>query len=170
MLKRLLITLFLAAGLPHLALAEELSTAKQKDIRQLIETTGGANIAKLFAAGSSQQMFKMIKATRPDIPDRALTIMEREMLALFSEQLTAPGGLFDMIIPVYAKHLSHQEIRELIAFYQTPLGRKTISVLPLVTQESMQAGQRWGQSLGPEMEKRVVAALRREGLLNPPAK
>lgn len=165
MLKRLLITLCLSAGLTHLAIAEEITTAKQNDIRQLIEMTGGTNIAKLFASGSSQQMFKMLKASRPDIPDRALVIMEREMLALFSEKLTAPGGLMDMIVPIYAKHLSHQEIRELIAFYQTPLGRKTISVLPLVTQESMQAGQRWGQALGPEMEKRVIAALNREGLL-----
>jgi hypothetical protein len=91
--------------------------------------------------------------------------MDRELMALFSEKMSAPGELIDQVIPVYDKHFTHQEILELLAFYQTPIGKKTILVLPKVTNESMLAGQRWGQSLGPEIERRIINSLTREGLL-----
>jgi hypothetical protein len=39
--------------------------------------------------------------------------------------------------PVYAHHFTAGELRQLIAFYQTPVGKKTISVLPQVMTEVM---------------------------------
>lgn len=167
MLNRLiLILLFLFSGLiGQVAIADELTAAKYSDIKRLMDVTGSANIAKQFASAISQQIFQTLKTSRPEIPDRALAVMDKELMALFSEKLSAPGGLMDHIIPVYDKYFTHQEIRELLAFYQTPIGKKSILVLPKVVGESMMAGQRWGQSLGPEIEKRVIPALRREGLL-----
>ncbi len=130
-----------------------------------MDITGSANIAKQFTSASSRQIFQTLKASRPEISDRTLGVIDRELMALFSEKMSAPGGLIDQVIPIYGKYFTHQEIRELLAFYQTPAGKKTILVLPKVVNESMMAGQRWGQSLGPEIEKRVMAALKREGIL-----
>ena len=144
---------------------ESLTAEKQADIRRLMEMTGGTNMARQFASASSRQMFQMLKAAQPDIPDRALVVMEQELLGLFTEKMGAPGGLFEQIIPIYHRHLSHAEIRELIAFYESPIGRKTISVMPQVVGESMQAGQRWGLALGPELQRRIRSALAREGLM-----
>ena len=110
-------------------------------------------------------IFQALKASRPEVPDRALEVMDRELMALFSEKMAAPGGLMDQVIPVYHKYFTHQEIRELLDFYQTPIGKKAIMVLPRVVSDSMVAGRRWGESLGPEIETRVRAALEREGLL-----
>jgi uncharacterized protein len=33
-------------------------------------------------------------------------------------------------------------------FYKTPIGKKTIEILPQLTQDSMVAGQKWGQKIG----------------------
>jgi hypothetical protein len=162
---RLILTFLLASLFCQAAAAEELTNAKRSDIKRLMEMTGSVNVAKQFAAAISQQMFRTLKAARPDIPDRALTIIDRELLALFSERLAAPGGLVDQVIPVYDKYFTHAEIQELIAFYQTPVGRKAILVLPKVVNDSMLAGQRWGQSLNPEIQKRVMEALKRDGVM-----
>ena len=147
--------------------AEELSDGKRQDIRRLIESTGGSNVAKQFASASSRQMFQMLKTMRPDIPDRTLLVMDRELMGLFSEKMNGPDGLVEQVIPIYHKYLTHAEIRELIAFYETPIGRKTIAIMPQVVAESMQAGQRWGQALAPEIQRRVKDALAREGLVSP---
>lgn len=162
----------LACALPLTLLAapagaEELSEQKRQDIRRLIESTGGTNVAQQFASASSRQMFQMLKAMRPDIPDRTLVVMDRELMGLFSEKMDGPGGLVEQVIPIYHRHLTHGEIRELIAFYETPIGRKTIAIMPQVVAESMQAGQRWGQALAPEIQRRVKDALLREGLMSP---
>jgi hypothetical protein len=146
---------------------DSLTPEKQTDIRRLMEMTGGTSIARQFATASSQQMFQMLRKARPDIPDRALVVMNQELMGLFSERMTGPDSLFDQIVPIYHRHLSHAEIRELIAFYESPIGRKTIAIMPQVVGESMQAGQRWGMALGPEIQRRIRAALLREGLMPP---
>ncbi|NRB08638.1 MAG: DUF2059 domain-containing protein [Richelia sp.] len=38
---------------------------------------------------------------------------------------------------LYSKDFTNEEIKGLIAFYETPLGRKTISVMPKLLQESI---------------------------------
>lgn len=160
---RLALLLALVAAGP--SRADPLTPEKRADIARLISMTGGANIAGQFASVASKQMFGLLKASQPQIPERAISVMEREMTALFTERINAPGGLTEMVVPIYDRHFTHEDLRGLIAFYETPVGRKAITVLPLVMQESMQAGQRWGQSLGPEIERRISQALRREGLM-----
>jgi hypothetical protein len=62
-----------------------------------------------------------------------------------------------MLVPIYDKHFSEDEIRELNTFYQTPLGQKLLKELPNVTQESMNAGQDWGTRLGDKLMKQLEA-------------
>jgi len=69
-----------------------------------------------------------------------------------------------LITPIYHRHFTHDEIKGLIAFYQTDLGSKTIRVMPALLQESMSAGQQWGQTLAPEIRRRVLERLKAEGV------
>lgn len=160
---RWLLIAALLCGLPlSAARADALTDAKARDIRHLMELTGAGSIALQFAAITSQNMFRMLKNARPEIPDRAVEIMQRELIALFRENMEGPSGLLDRILPIYAAHFTHLEIRQLIEFYETPIGRKTILVMPQVVNESSEAGKAWGESLGPEIERRIFAALKRE--------
>ena len=68
------------------------------------------------------------------------------------------------IYPVYHKYLTLEEIKGLVRFYKTPLGRKTISVMPRMTQECMKAGQVWGQSFGAKLDQRVFDRFKKEGI------
>jgi len=165
MLNRIMLVVLMSCALGRVAAADDLTAAKAADIRRLMEITGAANLGIQFGTAVSRQMFQALKAARPDLPDRAMTVIEKEINSLLGEKISTPGGLMDRIIPIYSKYYSQEEIRELLAFYQSPIGRKTIQVLPKVLSESMVAGQQWGQSLGPEVQKRVMAALQREGLL-----
>jgi hypothetical protein len=69
-----------------------------------------------------------------------------------------------VIAAVYDRHLSSEELRQLIAFYRTPVGRKVIAEMPVIVQESMQAGQTWGTQIGTS----VAAQLANEGIRIPP--
>lgn len=167
-MRRFVLAVVLSGCLGQAAIAEEISPSKLADIKQLMEITGSANIAKQFAGMVSQQVLQMLKASRQEIPTHAVDVMNKELLQLFSERMSVPGGLTDQIIPIYDKYLTQSEIKELLAFYQTPIGKKAISVLPKVVNESMLTGQKWGQSLGSEIDKRVKAVLTKEGLMPTP--
>jgi hypothetical protein len=147
-------------GVPCFA-AEELSPEKRLDIERLLELTGAASLGLQMATAVATQMSQVIKKARPDIPQKVLDVLPEEIVAVFDSNI---GSFKDTIIPVYHKHFTGEEIKEMIRFYSTDLGKKTIRVMPALLNESMVAGQKWGQSLVPEINQRVRARLKKEGI------
>ena len=49
------------------------------------------------------------------------------------------------MIPIYDKYFTHNDIRSLIRFYDSPIGRKFIKMQPYILTESMQAGTKWSE-------------------------
>lgn len=46
----------------------------------------------------------------------------------------------ERMYPIYAKYYTPEEVRQITAFYKTPVGAKTLGVTPQIINESMQAG------------------------------
>ncbi len=61
---------------------------------------------------------------------------------------TSMDDLVTMLSPIYQKHLNEDDLETIIEFYETPAGQKFAEKTPLITQESMQAGQEWGKKIG----------------------
>lgn len=141
--------------------SEELSPEKRADIERLLDMTGAMALSTQMASAVTAQLFQVIKKARPDIPAKVLDALPAEVQATFAANM---DSFKEAIIPIYHKHFSASEIKEIIQFYSTDLGKKTIRLMPVLMQESMLAGQRWGQSLGPEIDRRVKARLKSEGV------
>jgi len=77
-------------------------------------------------------------------------------LAKFRSKIE-PQHMLDMAVPIYDKHLSHEEIKGLIQFYQTPLGQKTLTELPQMMSELQTEGQSWGRTMGQDSMQEVLA-------------
>jgi hypothetical protein len=65
--------------------------------------------------------------------------------------------ILELAVPAYDRHFSHEEINELIKFYQTPLGQKAISTLPKLSNELRADGGRVGQQIGRDAMAEVLA-------------
>ncbi len=68
-----------------------------------------------------------------------------------------PDDLVNLVIPIYDKYFTDEDIQQLTAFYETPVGRKMVEKLPLITQESMTVGSQWGQELAQKIMERLKA-------------
>lgn len=71
---------------------------------------------------------------------------------------TNPGELVALIVPVYTKHLTNEEMSAMIQFYETPTGKSVVSKLPLIAQESMLVGQTWGANLAQSVAMEIQNA------------
>ena len=120
--------------------------AKRADIRKLIELTGAANIS----ADALQKMIEPLKASYPQVPEEFWNTFVHEV---HSDELV------DLVIPIYDKYYTREEIQELTHFYQTPVGQKTIKVLPKLSAEAIDAGQEWGRMVAD----RAMRKLREKG-------
>ena len=164
--KLMLVALLAVAGSVGAARADEVTPEQDKDIRHLLEITGASNMSTELASGTSKQLIDMLKAA--NVPERAYDIVRREVKAVESTQ---KGWLMDQVVPVYARHFSAQEIKDLIAFYESPLGRKTVREMPQIMEDTFALGKAWNIRVAPEIDRRVTQALAKEGLLpaKPPA-
>ena len=126
---------------------------KEVDIRRLLELTNTAQLAGQI----TQQMMDSFKAAFAKVPDATWVELKKEL---------TPNDLLTKIAEVYDRHFTHDDIKALIAFYQTPLGAKLLKELPAITQESLEAGQVWGRAMGQRMMDRLDA----KGYRLPPPK
>jgi uncharacterized protein len=145
--------------------AEKLTEEKARDIDHLLEMTGAFKVGQQYSDLFIRQFNISLERARPDIPERAFEIIEKEVRKIVAREIERPMGFRNEIRYIYHKYFTQSEIKELIAFNETPLGKKIIRITPVITQEGIQAGQAWGKSLEPVIRKKVFTILKEEGIL-----
>ena len=127
--------------------------------RELIVTMRAADYFKTIMPAIVQQLKPAIVQNRPQVErdyDAIMPLMLESMNARVSE-------IIDQVAALYARNFTAAELNEVVAFYRGPTGQKFIQKLPLITQESMVIGQRFGQSIAAELRSRIVDELRKRG-------
>lgn len=144
--------------------AERISPAKETDIRRLLEATGATRIGTVMTQSVVRQMGDAFRQSRPDLPAGLIDSMSQDVGKIFGEAMNVKGGLVDRMVPLYHRQFTHEEIKGMLVFYESPLGKKVAQALPVLTQESVELGQEWGESLGPQIEKAIAVRMKRAGL------
>ncbi|HWR04715.1 MAG TPA: DUF2059 domain-containing protein [Humidesulfovibrio sp.] len=166
---RFAISLVLSLCLALVALcparADELTPQKQADIQRLLDVSGGAALGKQLPAVITRQVVLSLKQKRPDIPAQSLAVVEREVMAVMKQKLEGPGGMLDRLVPLYAKTFTQQEIKDMLAFYESPTGRKAAAALPGLLREGQKIGEELAKEIGPELKRRLTEALSKEGVV-----
>ena len=83
------------------------------------------------------------------------------------KQLAAPENmrqLTEHIARIYAEEFSAEEMRQLLAFYDTPVGRKLIARMPSIVMRSQQAGRAWGQQMARKAIERLRQKAKERGI------
>jgi hypothetical protein len=164
MTKTLIILSVIACVLAAPAAADNIAPAKRADIEKLMRITGPPDVTKQMSNFFILQLSQAIKASRPDLPARTYQILSEEINRIVEEYMTAKGGYLDMVVPIYDRHLSHEDIKGFLKFYQTELGKKMIKTYPLIFQESMALLQDWSKSIGPLIKNKINQRFQKEGI------
>ncbi len=65
---------------------------------------------------------------------------------------------------VYASHFSLDELNQIEAFYETPLGQKIVTEQPKIVKEVFPIGIAWGRQAAQEALVRIIDQLRKQGM------
>lgn len=100
-----------------------------------------ADVMKLMSInGSAAGLEVAKKQLTPMIPQAKLAEFEKEF------QATLPS-FYEKMAGVMMEVYTHEEVKQLIEFYQTPIGKKMAEKAGVIQEKSMQAGQQWGVEL-----------------------
>lgn len=80
-----------------------------------------------------------------------------------AEFASMKGDLLNDIAAIYAKAFTTDELKAFVAFYKTPAGDKLARTTPLLTQQTMQAGQKFGVRVAERLSERMKEELRKRG-------
>lgn len=102
---------------------------------------------------SAQGQFETFNATIDQMGSMmGVTIKESDKEEFTKDVM---GSLIELLVPVYKKHFSEQDLKDAIEMYKTPIGKKISEKTPIIAQETMQASMQWGMELSQKMQKYI---------------
>jgi len=143
-MRRLILFAAVVAAVPLFATEPNPSATQRALIEKLFKATNldqvGNSIVDAMYVQIEKQFLQEAEAKGNDPDDIAEA---KEMFTLFREHcrnLNIGGLLHESYLRIYAKYFTEQEIEDLVAFYASPTGKKTLEVMPQLMSEGMKAG------------------------------
>jgi hypothetical protein len=136
--------LLLLCFVPTAIAQSTLKTTKEENIRKLLVLMDSSGT---FMRALEEQL-SLMKARVTQIPPRFWDEVLKEV---------DPDKFVELLIPVYDKHFSDEDLKGLIAFYETPLGKKWVSELPQLMPETAAIGVKYGEQISNRVIKRMQA-------------
>lgn len=149
-----LVAAFLAAGPGSAQDAEQVSLARDMLVGMRAADNFDAVLPTIMTA-----LKPAIAAGNPKAEkdwDELAPMMIREFSSL-------KQGLLDDIAKIYAQNFDKAELRSFIAFYRSPAGDKLARLTPVLAQQTMVVGQRFGQMAAVRVADRMKEELRKRG-------
>ena len=126
---------------------------------------------KLLEVTNAQKMLDHLTTSIKTVMEQQFASLDltpegQEVMQEVKEELmTWFSGFFvweqirDLYIDIYIEVFTEEEINELVAFYQTPLGQKLLAKMPVLMQVSMQRTQAIMQKRMPEFQRRLLKSI-----------
>lgn len=162
--RKMLGVLFVAmlAATPLMANAADEAALEQARI--VVRKTRAMALTEQTLPAMMKQITAIMRQANPTQADLAQKIFEEFGIPAFRKRLPE---MAEVIAQVYANRFTAQELGQLNAFYDTPVGQKLIQQMGGITQDSMAAGAAWGQSVAQDVLQRLIPELEKRGLKSP---
>ena len=163
-----LFLVFMAVGGGVASAQEAVSAEKLALIREYLQVAGGSKSANertdmmlsfqeaesaKMAASMIEMDDKLSPSDKAAAKKMTVEISQRTMKRtreFFSKEVDMEKMVEEIIIPIYDKHFSETELRDLIAFYKTPTGRKSTELMPELMKTAMTG---FSEKLTPKLQE-----------------
>jgi hypothetical protein len=156
----------ISAGLSALILfsapvrADEPSPAAIESANKLIADLGLKQSLDVVVPTLFGEFEKNVVATRPELKDP----LHQVLVSLVPEFVKGEPGVLTQVARVMASNLSDAEIKEVLAFYESPTGKKFVAAEPAFVNALQTSGTAWRQKLADDLLPRVREELKKKGV------
>jgi len=127
--------------------------------RDLVETKGGSAMFDPVIISVIEQTKAALLQTNPQLA-KDLSDVAAQLRTEFGPKR---DELLAYAAKLYADRFSEQELKDMLAFYKSPLGRKMSNVEPQVLDETFNYIQQWGQRVSEDVMNRFRAEMKKKG-------
>jgi len=137
-----------------------------------IDAEKRGDIVALFKEmGTFTNMDRMIEIIVPTIignlqkinPKIPQAVWDDLVVSAQDEMKKSANELEEPLITIYDNNFTDDEIKQLVAFYGSPLGHKMTTQMPQLLQQTIAMSQAWGERVGSRVEERIRAVAKQKG-------
>lgn len=141
------------------AFAQQPTPAAMATAREIIKTTGATALFNPLIPGVVEQAKNLFLQQDPALGKdlNEITANLRTELAPRFDELT------NEVARLYATHFTEPELKDLLAFYKTPVGTKFIVEQPKIAEEGLKFAQDWANALSDLVIVRMRDELKKRG-------
>jgi hypothetical protein len=126
---------------------------------KIAELTGATKVFSSLIPGVVEQSKLLFLQQNPGL-DKDLNEIAAKMRADLAPRLSE---LNDHVAQVYAQRFTEQELQQLLAFYQSPIGKKMVAEQATVVNSSLHYAQDWANKLSDEVTAKMREELKKKG-------
>ena len=138
--------------------------ARLQIARQVVDATHASSFADRMLDQMKTGLTNSLNAVNPGRGPDVAAVVNDTFVPAFRAKLPQ---LTDAIIHVYAENFNVEELKEILAFYQSDIGKKLVERTPKMVQEQAQISQLIIGGEMPEINAAVAGALDKHGLKKP---
>lgn len=142
---------------------EAVSAAKRQLVIEYLKVTNSWDALTLAAPKLTHVLFGALRQRHPDAPAETLDIITDEVRAVLKKEMGEGSPYAERLIDLHQQLFTEEDIRRLIVFYRTTLGRKVIGATPTILAEAAALGERMGESVMLLIVDRTNARLKERG-------
>jgi hypothetical protein len=139
--------------------AQQPSPAALAAARDLMEVKGVKNLVEPVVVGVVEQTKSVILQTNPGLGKD----LDEVGAQLRTEYAPRTAEMANEIVLLYAQRFTEQELKEALAFYKTPTGKKLLAEEPKILDETYGRVQQWAGKLQGEVMGRVRTEMKKRG-------
>lgn len=144
---------------PAVAPAQQPSQGALTAAGEIIDVRGSMAVFEAVIPGVIEQAKGVFIQSNPnlakDLNDVAADL--RKQMAPRMEELRTEAA------KVYAARFTEQELKDMLAFYKTPLGKKMLIEEPNVVERTLQTAQDWANRMSEEVMGKFRAEMKKKG-------
>ena len=139
--------------------SQQPSAAAMATAKELIAVTGATTLFNPLIAGVVEQAKLLFLQQNPALSKDLNEIankMRTDLAPRFDE-------LSDEVARLYATNFTEPELKDMLAFYKSPAGKKLLAEQPTVVDASMKFAQDWANKLSDEVIAKMREELKKRG-------
>jgi hypothetical protein len=160
----LLLGTAVAIGLPHgTALAQGSAAQSLAAARELAQVTTAGVLPQIMASYADRTwpaVEAKLKQSNPNLDAATVAELRKEFLQL---QVGVLRDVMADAAPIYARHFTLKELRELVAFYKSPTGKKAMVAMPQASMELLAGLAPRLDALSKSVGEKFAAILKQRG-------
>jgi len=146
------------AGVPRVQ-AQAPSAGALAAAKELVSLKGGTAMFDPLIPGVIESAKNQLVPTNPQLTKPLNDVAAQ----LHKEYVSKRAELLDLVATIYAKHFTEAELKDIVAFYKTPSGKKMVAEEPKAIQESLDAAQQWANQFSDEVLQRFRTEMQKKG-------